>query len=817
MRRSVRWLLSPPQDDAVYGNDMSMKNVFSSFRGVFEKTAGQSSGKDGLDWVTYMSDVMWPYARTFMIDHVPKVAQSRILAELQKRKGFSVTDVLVTFDPGSKPPKFSHLRTHQRPQDGDTALQIDVDIHFQSGPEFTVRTVVKGTGPMYLPLDAVPFGISAIELEGRLSLVMSPLMDDLPCIGVQELYFSDAPRIRVELGGLPAEASKLVGPCFGGFAVHFIEKTLNDTVVLPHRLVHAMRKDLSLETLTNAKSPLPLGVLEIEIFEAKGLIASDIALVGESTSDPFVRVQVGNRAIRTSTAPRTTNPTWKDGPDYLLVSSMQQHVRIVVFDNDVVKSDDVIGLVPPISVFWLCHEIEKCRGKEEFWLDLLHPQEEVRRQGAGRLRLSVRFLALSSSTIASRFVARLARGNSPESQPNTMLPSLGGVVHARESEIEPSLVTVKVLGIGGNDSSILADARCTVSIMSDDNDNSSQHVHVDHPNVAGDDQGQSIPFAGESSSEEPGGRVGGDFAQGFVRRMVVSMKDAAIKSLGVVGDAAGQARNFGFGQREFGVPTTQSSTKGKRWASTVESRGGLKVEATSARAVSHLRYKEGWDLDRIAKTFGIDVEAVKTYSSIRANLEVVWHEAFHFVKYPGKSPYCSKIQVEVRVPSSAVAACQRNGLADSCGFVGSCIVDLAAVAAGNAEGANVIASSTDVSSASLTPSALKPTWSCRASLPLRRPTLQAKGGPTVFQEVDAVTSNGIKENGAIGEGAIREAQFSQSSPFTESGVELEFVVEVRSLHHSSVDVLLEDDEPPPDPHHLTATARPTGVKVEFVA
>lgn len=51
------------------------------------------------------------------------------------------------------------------------------------------------------------------------------------------------------------------------------------------------RPDVALETMIAIKSPLPIGLLEIEVCEAKNLLALDVRPFGGSSSDPYVKAR----------------------------------------------------------------------------------------------------------------------------------------------------------------------------------------------------------------------------------------------------------------------------------------------------------------------------------------------------------------------------------------------------------------------------------------------------------------------------------------------------------------------------------------------
>eukprot|EP00927_Polykrikos_kofoidii_P035813 TRINITY_DN30335_c0_g1_i1.p1 TRINITY_DN30335_c0_g1~~TRINITY_DN30335_c0_g1_i1.p1 ORF type:complete len:797 (-),score=100.07 TRINITY_DN30335_c0_g1_i1:58-2448(-) len=791
------------------------------------------AGESDLRWMNYIATVVWPYARKAVLKRFLKEMESRILVALNKRKELSVTEFSMVIDLGNKPPSLSDIKPHRRTQDGAEALQIDVDVHFQSGPDFIISPSLKGAGPGGIPIDVQGAACASFELGGRLSLVLSPLIPQPPFFGAHQIYFCDTPVVRLKFVGFD-RCGSFIANIFHNVIENEIQSWLRDNVVLPHRLVNAVRRDLSLETFISTKSPLPLGVLEVEILDAESLIASDTRITG-NTSDPFVKVRLGNCRMRTSTLASTTNPKWNDGCDYLPVYSMAQCVCIEVFDDDVLTANDLIGWVEPIPVYWLCHAMEQeaATANDGLLLDLLHPDDKNSQSGtdrdrrAGRLRLSVRFLAPLSSTIADRVLAKVAcaasceeicpRGPCMDLHPACMdtvrengsgesdssaagldtgaalLRRVGGVEHAT---CEPYLVSVKLFGIEGGDSSSIREPRCKVSIESD-HAPSIQYV-------ASSEESRSSTELGEQDK----GIILGTGSVSIANRIFGAMKKKAktgSTALKSKADFLRRKSRLTHGGQKFGMPSTQESKKGQVWAKKLEARDGLKVAASTARAISHFHHREGWDVKRIADMFGMDVEAVKTCASMRWNFEVVWHEAFHFVTRSGKSPYGSKIQIEVVVPPH-----KQEDVADVSGFIGSCTVDLARVVAGDAKGVIVGPSLAEGSSVSATVKA-QPLWCCQVKLPLLR-SASRTGFAQLFRFSSAEESQIDTD---VQSSQSPHHPVIESDAFAESGIIIEFVVEIRSLHHARADVLLDDDEPPPKTNDVTKAPRHEGVKVEF--
>jgi hypothetical protein len=223
---------------------------------------------------------------------------------------------------------------------------------------------------------------------------------------------------------------------------HLIERvvhtTLADGYVLPHRYVHNFEKNLPLETMIEMKSPLPLGVLRIEVLEGKGLPAGDTNfLTGLRNSDVFVQVKVGLDTARTSTVSDTVDPVWKEPPGYLFVYNLDQIVQITVKDDDLL-ADDVLGSVLGYNVFLLCQAC--AAGKSgDAWLDVTDPYG----QPAGSLRVRTGFFEIGD----------LGSYPAPTQPPSDLEP--------------PYFLTVKLLGLDCPPDENLTGARVTIEFVAD--------------------------------------------------------------------------------------------------------------------------------------------------------------------------------------------------------------------------------------------------------------------------------------------------------------------------------------------------------------
>ncbi|EGD77150.1 hypothetical protein PTSG_07483 [Salpingoeca rosetta] len=96
-----------------------------------------------------------------------------------------------------------------------------------------------------------------------------------------------------------------------------------------------------------SKQSLYCGHLRVHVRSARGLAAKD---AGRS-SDPFVVCELGNKRKRTSTKPKTCNPTWNETLNFNVLDVFDV-VRITVYDEDRGGKTDFLGalIIPLLEI-----------------------------------------------------------------------------------------------------------------------------------------------------------------------------------------------------------------------------------------------------------------------------------------------------------------------------------------------------------------------------------------------------------------------------------------------------------------------------------
>jgi len=551
-----------------------------------EAAKNHAAKEEDLAWMNYMLTVMWPFMRRAMIKKASEQFTERMTEELAKHPEVKIDELDLDFDPGNCPPRLKGLLVYHKTQQERNGLQIDVDFAWKPDSDFHMKMTVHGHAKGF-PINAEGVGVSHMSVSGTMSCLLAPLLEVEPCVGTGQAFFLDSPQISMKVIGMKKLGP--VGAVLTTVMEGVVKSILADGYILPHRFVQKVRKDLPLETMVTMKSPLPLGLLEIEVLEGKNLPAADVSITGKKSSDPYVEVKIGDGRYRSNTAENTLNPKWKEPPGHMFIYSVAQLVRITVHDDDVMGAD-VLGTVVGYNVFVMMQEQVANASKGGVWYQLI----DKARKPAGQVKLRIRYFDVS---------------NIGEIKVPATLPK-------SSSDSTPYLLTVKLLGLEAENRGDLRNTRATVELM---------HPELEAKKV--------------NHSEHQASRLmaGLDHAMSWAKHKV----------------KAATGIEVGFGAREEGIPAKRKSGKAVLWGSVkqLEDHDHHVIPPMAIRAMEKLHIGEGWPITRIAHMFQLDPQIVRTAVELRGNFEVVWHEGLHFLQ-PAGDPYLGKIRISVSAPKA---------------------------------------------------------------------------------------------------------------------------------------------------------------------
>lgn len=284
--------------------------------------------KNEVHWLTLVVGHMWEYieaaiAKLLKVDMTKQIQDD--CADIPLMSNFCFTECNF----GPKRPTFGPMKVRQKGE----FIELIVDMDWIASD--SLIEISLGS--------ALTIGMKDLHLKGPLLIILSPLMKMLPILGGIGVTFIDVPELTWEWTGIgkaiPVNDLK-----------SRIGKSMFRKFVVPSRKfidlagLEAMETDAEFKAMPRVvdyQSPPPVGVLHVQVLEAKQLISCDL----NGASDPYVIIRVGNCTHSTCVLERTLDPVW--GPSHcfdFIVYHLEQHVFIDLYDSDVL-SDDPLGFV----------------------------------------------------------------------------------------------------------------------------------------------------------------------------------------------------------------------------------------------------------------------------------------------------------------------------------------------------------------------------------------------------------------------------------------------------------------------------------------
>ncbi|KAF2864794.1 hypothetical protein BDV95DRAFT_508678 [Massariosphaeria phaeospora] len=235
----------------------------------------------------------------------------------------------VKLDFGHVPIRLSNVDVHKTANQG---IKLDLDVHWE------------GECDIELDGNNVPkIGIEKVHLKGRLSVLLSPLLNVIPLIGAAQVAFINPPDLKLDF----TDAAS-----FADFSL--IKKAVKNTIlsiisgmaVLPNRFL--VKLDANNDYF-NTYQP-HLGVLRLTVGRASGIAGPKksgasrlLAKIVKDVPDCYVKVNIGaEEEWRTSVQKNKHDPEWNETHDFL-VTDFEQNISVDVQDDDL-GGDDDIGL-----------------------------------------------------------------------------------------------------------------------------------------------------------------------------------------------------------------------------------------------------------------------------------------------------------------------------------------------------------------------------------------------------------------------------------------------------------------------------------------
>eukprot|EP01062_Namystynia_karyoxenos_P077412 TRINITY_DN7791_c0_g1_i2.p1 TRINITY_DN7791_c0_g1~~TRINITY_DN7791_c0_g1_i2.p1 ORF type:complete len:1598 (+),score=403.75 TRINITY_DN7791_c0_g1_i2:83-4876(+) len=344
-------------------------------RGELHTQLSGAIGTDSVEcpWLQEAVQELWP--------SIDKYVGEDILTDLlepllQDCLGMTVKFTKKTL--GSEVPRVGPLRSRVTRDSRGSGVELCVGLRYISNCDIELQ------------LGVLRVGVSNLSVVGTAMIYLRPLVSGPLFLGGIEIAFLNPPEMELDFHGIGRAVDI---PGLRDIVLQQIVSVIGMVMVLPNRIAVGIDDRPGSVYGPLMMCPEPSGYLRITFLRANDLLASDVAVFGQATSDPYVWVVLGSDHRQTPYIPKSLNPVWvRDNVFDFPVHSAEQVVDIEVWDYDHMKPDDLLGHYRGHSVAKLLQggsteqtvELEDGTGTLTFsvqWLDALGRGQSVDNDG----------------------------------------------------------------------------------------------------------------------------------------------------------------------------------------------------------------------------------------------------------------------------------------------------------------------------------------------------------------------------------------------------------------------------------------------------
>uniref|UniRef100_A0A8C5H759 C2 domain-containing protein n=1 Tax=Gouania willdenowi TaxID=441366 RepID=A0A8C5H759_GOUWI len=176
------------------------------------------------------------------------------------------------------------------------------------------------------------------ELQGMIRVILEPLIGQAPLVGGVTFFFIRRPTLQINWTGM---TNLLDSPGFSSLSEDTIMDIIASLMVLPNRMCIPLIDQVKVDQM---RFPLPRGIVRVHLLEARDLVAKDTYMLGmvKGKSDPYVRVRVGNKRVKSKTVKENLHPKWGEVYEFVVHEAPGQELEVELYDEDTDK-DDFLG------------------------------------------------------------------------------------------------------------------------------------------------------------------------------------------------------------------------------------------------------------------------------------------------------------------------------------------------------------------------------------------------------------------------------------------------------------------------------------------
>ncbi|KAI7285924.1 hypothetical protein KC345_g1428 [Hortaea werneckii] len=369
----------------------------------------KDGGGESVEFLNNIIAQLWPNINAYASDMIKKTADPMFKQTLP---GPLSSMHFTKVDLGNEPIRFSHALSTKTEKEG---IKLDLSVDWD------------GNCDMNLDGDMMPeLGVERMKMQGRLSVILSPLLDTMPLVGAAQASLINPPSLSLDFTGA---ADFLDMDMIDGAVRGIMVDTINSMLTLPNR--YLVKLDPNNDYFKTWIQPLGVARITVEkaagfAEEAKSATKKFLAKITRAAPDCYVKTTVGAEAPwQTATKNNTTTPNWHESHDFI-VSDIDQVLTLDVNDEDWNGDDDVGQAQTTVR------EILAAGGQME--LDMLHRGKET----GGKISFKCEYFEFEPET--GSFTSSDHKGEGHYCGLATVLISRGYDLKGKREELKPSVV-----------------------------------------------------------------------------------------------------------------------------------------------------------------------------------------------------------------------------------------------------------------------------------------------------------------------------------------------------------------------------------------
>ncbi|CDF36700.1 unnamed protein product [Chondrus crispus] len=208
-------------------------------------------------WLSTIIQELWPYAANIVQTTLKEYVEPALIAAIPK--GLP-TPQFTKIDVGNDGLAIERVQVFQRSNAGtDDVPVIEADIRYEGTP--VIEMCVQG-------YRHYSFGVTNTKIEGRVEVLMSPLLDRIPLFAAMQIAFINPPKLDYTLTGFAALGDQSF---IKGTMRRVVEDLLASMAVLPNRIAFKVAPETDFFHFVSK----PVGIFRVAALSGSGFPSTD--------------------------------------------------------------------------------------------------------------------------------------------------------------------------------------------------------------------------------------------------------------------------------------------------------------------------------------------------------------------------------------------------------------------------------------------------------------------------------------------------------------------------------------------------------------